>query len=98
MSEKKRKINVEMVEGMSNTTPQAGLFFVRKFFERSGLSEVIDKAIGARKSRGYSDSDHIMAMVMSQICGSDTIEDQKILPERAGVLGIKVPSVSRAVS
>jgi hypothetical protein len=42
MSEKKRKINVEiveMVEGMSNTTPQAGLFFVHKFFERSGLSK-----------------------------------------------------------
>jgi hypothetical protein len=89
MSKKKRKINIEMVEGVSNTTSQAGLFFVHKFFERSGLSQIIDKAIGARKSRGYSDGGHIKAMVISQICGSDTIEDQKILPERVGVLGIK---------
>jgi hypothetical protein len=81
---------------MSNTTPQAGLFFVHKFFEMSGLSKVIDKAIGARKSRGYSGSGHIKAMVMSQICGSDAIKDQKILPERAGVLSIKIPSVSAA--
>jgi hypothetical protein len=39
VSEKKRKINVEnveMVEGKSNTTPQAGLYFVHKFFAVDG--------------------------------------------------------------
>jgi hypothetical protein len=29
-----------------------------------------------------------------QICGNDTIEDQKTLPERVAALSIKVPSVS----
>ena len=94
MSEKRQRINVEMVEGMSSVTPQASLYFVNELFERSGLSKVIDEAIGARKTRGASDSDHIKTMVMSQICGNDTIEDQKTLPERVGVLGIKIPSVS----
>jgi hypothetical protein len=94
MSEKRQKINVEMVEGMSNVTPQASLYFVNELFERLGFSKAIDKFIGARKSRGASDGNHIKAMVMSQICGNDTIEDQKTLPGRVGVLGIKVPSVS----
>jgi hypothetical protein len=94
MSEKRQRINVEMVEGASNITPQASLYFVNELFERSGLSKAIDEAIGARKSRGASDSDHIKAMVMSQICGNDTLEDQKTLPGRVGVLGIKIPSVS----
>jgi hypothetical protein len=85
-----------MVEGMSNVTPQASLYFVNELFERLGLSKAIDESIGARKSRGASDSDHIKTMVLSQICGSDTIEDQKTLASRVGVLGIKVPSVSAA--
>jgi hypothetical protein len=55
---------------------------------------MIDSVVGARKSRGASDSDHIKAMVISQICGGDTIEDQKTLPERVSGLGIKIPSVS----
>jgi hypothetical protein len=94
MSESNKKINVIMSEGMSNTTPQASLHWVDEFFSRSELSSVIDEAIGARTSRGAKDSDHIKAMVLSQICGGDTIENQKNLPARAGILGITIPSVS----
>jgi hypothetical protein len=94
MSEKQKRIKVEMTDGMSNTTPQASLIFTARFFEQSGLSRVIDEAIGARGERGASDSGHIKALVMSQICGGDAIEHMKHLPCRVGVLGIKVPSVS----
>jgi hypothetical protein len=94
MSEKEQKINVEMVDGMSNITAQASIYWVDQFFKNSGLSEAIDEFIGARRLRGAKDSDHIKAMVMSQICGNDTIEDQKTLPERVAALSIKVPSVS----
>jgi hypothetical protein len=98
MQEKQKRINVEMVEGMSNTTPQASLIFVERFFEQSGLSRIIDEVIGARKERGASDSEHIKALVMSQICGGDAIEHLKYLPGRADILGIKIPSVSASRS
>jgi hypothetical protein len=98
MLEKQKRINVEMVEGMSNITPQASLIFTEKFFEQSGLSRVIDEAIGARKGRGASDSEHIKSLVMSQICGGDAIEDLKHLHGRADILGIKIPSVSASRS
>jgi hypothetical protein len=98
MSEKQKKINVEIVEGMSNTTPQASLIFVDRFFEQSGLSRIIDEAIGARKERGASDSEQIKALVMSQICGGNAIEHIKYLSGRADILGIKIPSVSASRS
>jgi hypothetical protein len=98
MPEKQKRINVEMVEGMSNTTPQASLIFTERFFEQSALSRVIDEAIGARKERGASDSEHIKALVISQICGGDAIEHMKYLSGRADILGIKIPSVSASRS
>jgi hypothetical protein len=89
-----QQIKIEMTEGNSGVTANAGLLFTAKFFEQSGLSDVINASIGARKGKGASDSQHIMAMVMSQICGGDAIEHQKYLPSRVGVLGIEIPSVS----
>ena len=94
MKKNYKEIKVEMVEGSSYVTPNASLLFTAKFFEQSGLSGVIDANIGARKGKGASDSQHIMAMVMSQICGNDAIEHQKHLSSRVDVLGIDVPSVS----
>jgi hypothetical protein len=88
------QIKIEMTKGSSGITPNASLLSIAKFFERSGLSKVINTSIGARKAKGASDSKHIMSMVMSQICGGDAIEHQKYLPSRAGVFGIGVPSVS----
>jgi len=94
MRENFNRIKIEMTEGNSGMTPNASLLFTAKFFEQSGLSKVINDSIGARKAKGASDSKHIMAMVMSQICGGDAIEHQKYLPPRVGVFGIEVPSVS----
>ncbi|GHV56896.1 hypothetical protein FACS1894216_21150 [Synergistales bacterium] len=96
MSENYNRIKIEFTDGMSNTTPYASLIFMAKFWSQSGLSKVIDKAIGARKARGARDSEHIMAFVMSQICGNEAIEQQKQLPPRVELLGIKVPSVTPA--
>ena len=79
------QIKIEMTEGISGITPNASLLFTAKFFEQSGLSKVIDTNIGARKRKGASDSKHIMSMVMSQICGGDTIEHQKYLPSRVEI-------------
>ena len=89
-----KRIKIELTEGTSSVTPNASLLFTAKFFEQSGLSKVIDTSIGARKNKGASDSKHIMAMVMSQICGGDAIEHQKYLRSRVEILGIGVPSVS----
>jgi hypothetical protein len=54
------------------------LIFTERFFEQSGLSKVIDEAIGARKGRGASDSEHIKALVISQTCGGDAIEHMNL--------------------
>ena len=89
-----QQIKIEMTKGNSGVTPNASLLFTAKFFEQSGLSKVINASIGARKVKGASDSEHIMAMVMSQICGGDAIEHQKYLSPRVEILGIDVPSVS----
>ena len=94
MEHRFNQIKIEKTEGMSGVTPNASLTFIAKYFEQSGLSEVINANIGARKRKGASDSDHIMAMVMSQICGGDAIEHQKYLKSRVGILGIGVPSVT----
>jgi hypothetical protein len=98
MSEKRQRINVEMTDGMSSMTPQASLIFTERFFEQSGLSRVIDESVGARDGRGASDSDHIKALVMTQICGGDAIEHLKHLRCRVEALGIKVPSTSASRS
>jgi hypothetical protein len=98
MSEKLQRIKIKMAEGMSNTTPHASLIFTARFFDQSGLSSVINESIGARKERGASDSEHIRALVMTQICGGDAVEHQKYIAESAGILGITVPSVSASRS
>jgi hypothetical protein len=98
MSEKPKRIKIEMAEGMSNTTPHASLLYMARFFEQSGLSKVIDESIGARKERGASDSEQIMALVMTQMCGGDAIEHQKYIAKRAEILGITIPSVSASRS
>jgi hypothetical protein len=94
MSETSQGIKVEMIKGESKMTPNASLIFTERFFEQSGLSKVIDEQIGARKTKGASDSDHVKAMVMSQLCGGEAIEHQKHLAGRVEVLGVRVPSVS----
>jgi hypothetical protein len=96
MSENFKTIKIEMVEGTSNLTPNASLLLVDKFFKQSGLSKIIDEAIGARKSRGASDSAQIKSLVMSQICGGETVEAQKYLRSRVEMFGISVPSVTAA--
>jgi hypothetical protein len=98
MSEKRKRIKIEMTEGMSNTTPHASLVFTARFFDQSALSRVIDESIGARKERGASDSEHIKALVMTQICGGNAIEHQKYIAQRARILGITIPSVSASRS
>ena len=65
MSKNFKHIKIEIKEGNSGVTSSASLLSVAKFFKQSGLSEVINTSIGARKGKGASDSEQIMAMVMS---------------------------------
>jgi len=94
MTGKQPPIKIEMAEGTSNLTPNASVIAIDKFFAQSGLSEVIDAAIGARNGRGASDSDQIKALVIGRTCGSKAIEHQKFLTGRVDALGIAVPSVT----
>jgi hypothetical protein len=94
MSETSQRIKVEMIKGESRMTPNASLIFTERFFEQSGLSKVINEHIRARKNNDAGDSDHVKAMVMSQLCGGEAVEHQKHLRPRVGNSGVTVPSVS----
>jgi hypothetical protein len=73
MPETAQRVKAETVKGDGKTTLNAGLIFTERFFEQSGFSKVINEQIGARNSKGVSDSDHINAMVMSQLYGGEMI-------------------------
>ena len=91
-----KKIKIELTDTMENVTSNAGILAIAEFFEKSGLNKAIDEHIGARKGRGASDSEHILTMVVSQICGNSTVEQQKHLPGKVGALGLAIPSVTAA--
>ena len=57
-------------------SPFAGISFVNYYFNQSGLSQLIDKELGARvKTVGYQYSEIIRNMANTYISGGDCIED-----------------------
>ena len=57
MTEKAKKIHIELKTWESGITSFAGLWPAVELFRKSGLPEVIDSAVGARSSRGFRDSE-----------------------------------------
>ncbi len=96
MTEKAKKIHIELKGGESGITSFAGLWPAVELFRKSGLPEVIDSAVGARSSRGYRDSDHILSLILLHLSGGSAADHLPFLKEKLsfGKLGISVPSPS----
>lgn len=63
MTEKAKKIHIEMKNGESSISSFAGLWVIAELFRKAGLPEDIDSFVGARSFRGFRDCEHILALV-----------------------------------
>ena len=88
------QVHIEIQDGTSGMSPYGGLWSVVKLFRLSGLPEAIDSCIGARNRRGYSDSDHVLALTMLKLAGGSAVDHLKDLRDMLCFdrLGVPVPS------
>ena len=59
MTEKAKKIHIELKGGESGITSFAGLWPAVELFRKAGLPRTIDSAVGAGSSRGFRDREYI---------------------------------------
>ncbi|OPZ40675.1 MAG: hypothetical protein BWY99_00560 [Synergistetes bacterium ADurb.BinA166] len=88
------KVRIEIQDGSSGMSPYGGLWPAVELFRKTGLPETIDSSIGARRGRGYCDSDHVLSLVLLNLAGGCAVDHLKDLRERLcfDSLGVPVPS------
>jgi len=96
MAEKTKKIHIELKSGESGITSFAGLWPAVELFRKAGLPRTIDSAVGARTSRGFRDSEHLLSLVLLHLSGGSAADHLPFLKEKLSFekLGISVPSPS----
>jgi len=96
MTEKTKKIHIELKSGESGITSFAGLWPAVELFRKAGLPRTIDSAVGARSSRGFRDSEHILSLVLLHLSGGSAADHLPFLKEKLSFekLGVPVPSPS----
>ena len=82
MTEKAKKIHIEMKSGESGITSFAGLWPVVELFRKAGLPQIIDSAVGARSSRGFRDSEHVLSLVLLHLSGGSAADHLPFLKEK----------------
>ena len=94
MTEKTRKIHIEIMKGKSSISSFGGLWSIVELFRKTGLPQIIDENIGARGKRGATDSDHVLSLVLLQLAGGDAVDHLPMLKEKLSFegLGITIPS------
>ncbi|MFA7620995.1 MAG: hypothetical protein WCY56_04010 [Aminobacteriaceae bacterium] len=92
------RVRIEIQNGTSGMSPYGGLWPAVELFRQSGLPEAIDSCIGARSVRGYSDSDHALALTLLNLAGGSAVDHLKDLKERLCFekLGVSIPSPTSA--
>lgn len=96
MTEKTKKIHIEIMKGKSGISSFGGLWSVVELFRKTGLSQIIDENIAARCKRGAKDSDHVLSLVLLQLAGGGVVDHLPMLKEKLSFegLGITIPSPS----
>ena len=94
MKEKKKKIHIEIMKGKSGISSFGGLWSVVELSRKTGLPQIIDENIGARKRRGAKDSDHVLSLILLQLAGGSVVDHLPMLQEKLSFegLGITIPS------
>jgi hypothetical protein len=61
------------------------------------LEEVINKNLGVRTSKGYSDSEHVLSMILMQMAGGSAVDHLHEFNETfSKELGFGIPSPTAA--
>ena len=76
------KIDIEIIKGLPNTTPFAGLFQVGKMCDALKLPEIINTCLNVRRNKGYSDAEHVLSLVFMQLAGGEAVEHLGSFAER----------------
>ncbi len=94
MTEKMKKIHIEIMKGKSGISSFGGLWSVVELFRKTGLPQIIDENIAARCKRGAKDSDHVLSLVLLQLAGGDAVDHLPHLKEKLSFegMGITIPS------
>lgn len=94
MTEKTKKIHIEIMKGKSGISSFGGLWSVVELFRKTCLPQIIDENIGARGKRGAKDSDHVLSLVLLQLAGGGVVDHLPMLQEKLSFegLGITIPS------
>jgi hypothetical protein len=75
----------------------AGLFSILNLYKHMGLEEVINKNLGVRTSKGYSDSEHVLSMILMQIAGGSAVDHLNEFNETfSKEFGFGIPSPTAA--
>jgi hypothetical protein len=71
----------------------AGLYSILNLYKCLGLEEVINEKLGVRTSKGYSDSEHVLSLILMQIAGGSAVEHLSEFNETfSKELGFGIPS------
>jgi hypothetical protein len=75
----------------------AGLYSILNLCKYLGLEEVINENLGVRTSKGYSDSEHVLSMILMQIAGGSAVEHLSEFNETfSKEFGFGIPSPTAA--
>jgi hypothetical protein len=93
----RHSFEIDMTDKNRRIFLNAGLFSILNLYERLGLEEVINKNLGVRASKGYSDSEHVLSMILMQIAGGSAVDHLSEFNETfSKELGFGIPSPSAA--
>jgi hypothetical protein len=74
-----RSALVQVAASSQQITAHAGLVLVRELASRLGVAELVDRVTVKKRSRGYSPSQSILALVETLIAGGECLDDVTLL-------------------
>jgi hypothetical protein len=93
----KRSFEVDMAGKNREIFLNAGLFPILHLYKCMELEEVINKNLGVRTSKGYSDSEHVLSMILMQMAGGSAVDHLSEFNETfSKELGLEIPSPTSA--
>jgi hypothetical protein len=75
----------------------AGIFPILNLYKRLGLEEVINENLRVRSSKGYSDSEHVLSLILMQIAGGSAVDHlSEFIETFSKEFGFGIPSPASA--
>jgi hypothetical protein len=93
-----RSFEVDLTGTNDQIFLNAGLYSILNLYKRLRLEEVINDKLGVRTSnKGYSDSEHVLALILMQIAGGSAVEHLSEFNETfSKEFGFGIPSPTAA--